>query len=118
MTKGVRVIVTVQFPSAEIAEGASAQMVEAFRGVKDEPGAVQYELFRSLEDPAKIVLLELWSSKELYDQHWQAQLARDGAPDMTPNVALEFYQHTNYQILDSTWQPVDAADRIQSIRWA
>lgn len=118
---GVRVIGTINFPNAEIAEQALAQMVEAFRPKQQEEGAIQYELFRSLENPAKVVLLEHWENRELYDKHWITQTAREGVPEMKQegfSATLEFYTHANYEIVDGIWEPADKRQRISTIRWA
>ncbi len=55
---GVRVIVTLNFPSPEAAEQAVAGMAQAFKPVLQEPGALQYELFRSVDNPQRVVLME------------------------------------------------------------
>lgn len=119
---GVRVIVTLNFPSKEAADQASAGMVQAFRPVLDEPGAVQYELFRSVEHPEKVVLMEHWASRALYDQHWTKQMREQGAPDAEQARALrptfEFYPHAEYELVDGVWEPLDPAQRLATIRWA
>lgn len=118
--KGVRVVATLVFPNAEIADQAVAGMVEAFRPKQKEDGALQYELFRSIEHPEKVVLHEHWASKELYDKHWREQVEREGLPDLSQlsDVKVEFYQHANYSIVDGIWQPSEPTDRISTIRWA
>lgn len=116
---GVRVIVTINFPSAEVAEQAAAGMVEANKPVKERPGAVQYEVFRSAEDPCKVVLLEHWADRPLYDKHWRMQLAAGGPDlgDLVPQV--EFYSHQNYGINEEgVWYPADEAAQSDMIRWA
>jgi len=119
---GVRVIVTLNFPSPEAAEQAVAGMAQAFKPVLQEPGALQYELFRSVDNPQRVVLMEHWASRELYDQHWNKQMREQGAPDQEQARALgptfEFYPQANYDIVDGIWQPLDPADRMTTIRWA
>ena len=118
---GVRVIGTINFPSAEIAEAALGQMVEAFKAKQQEEGAIQYELFRSVENPAKVVLLEHWENRELYDKHWITQTEREGVPELEQegmSATLEFYDHANYVIVDGIWEPKDESRRIRTIRWA
>ncbi len=119
---GIRVIVTLNFPSAEIADQALEGMVEAFRPKAQEPGCLQYELFRSIESPEKVVLHEHWASKELYDLHWTSQTEREGLPDPEQTAMMkpefEFYRHENYDLVGGIWQPLDPADRLNTIRLA
>lgn len=119
---GVRVIVTLNFPTPEVAEQALPGLVQMFQPVKQEPGAVQYELFRSVEDPGRVILMEHWASRELYDQHWLKQMREQGAPDPEQTKMLsptfEFYPHANYDLVDQIWQPLDPAQRLSTIRWA
>jgi quinol monooxygenase YgiN len=61
-----------------------------------EEGCEQYELFQSLDEPNKVVLLERWASQELLDKHMQAERTRNRsaidalvalwAPGSTPTV--------------------------------
>ena len=55
-------------------------MVEANAPIRQREGALQYEVFRSAEDPSKVVLMEHWANRELYDKHWNLQL-EGGPPD-------------------------------------
>lgn len=117
---GVRVIVTLNFPSAEIAAQVATGMVEANRPIQKRAGALQYEVFRSAENPEKVVLLEHWASRELYDRHWTKQLEA-GPPDLDPSMrpTCEFYAHQNYNIdKDGFWFPQDSELRNRTIRWA
>lgn len=118
---GVRVVGTINFPSAEIAEQALGAMVEEFKPKQEEEGAIQYELFRSVINPEKVVLLEHWESRELYDKHWITQTAREGVPTLEQegmSATLEFYDHQNYDIVDGIWEPMDKNLKIKTIRWA
>ena len=116
---GVRVVVTINFPNGEIADQAAAGMVEAHAPVREREGAVQYEVFRSAENPGKVVLMEHWASRELYDKHWNQQLAA-GGPDLDPSLkmSIEFYNYEEYAIDDDGhWMAADPADRSSTIRW-
>lgn len=117
---GVRVVVTFRFVSVEVADRALSAMVEAFKPKQQEEGALEYQLFRSVEEPSKLILLEHWASKALYDKHWSEQVAREGVPVANPDcdVQIEFYQHACYELLDGVWQPSETADRSTTVRWA
>ncbi len=119
---GVRVIVTLNFPHQDAADQAVGGMAQAFKPVLQEPGALQYELFRSVDNPGRVILMEHWASRELYDQHWHKQMREQGAPDQEQaralNPTFEFYAQENYELVDGIWEPLDPADRLSTIRWA
>jgi quinol monooxygenase YgiN len=64
----IRHVVTIQ-----AAPGKAASFASAFKPLQavaqQEEGCEQYELFQSLDDPDKLVMLERWSSQELLDRH-------------------------------------------------
>ncbi len=91
----IRHIVTIQ-----VAPGRADEFAAAFKAVqaiaqRDE-GCEQYELFQSLDERDRIVLLERWTSRQLLDKHMEAERTRDGsaidalvavwAPGVTPTV--------------------------------
>ena len=59
-------------------------------------GCEQYELFQSLDDHEKVVLLERWTSQDLLDKHMEAERSRNRsavdalvalwAPGTTPTI--------------------------------
>ena len=59
-------------------------------------GCEQYELFQSLDEAEKVVLLERWVSQELLDKHMEAERTQDRsaidaivalwAPGSTPTI--------------------------------
>jgi quinol monooxygenase YgiN len=80
--------------------GRAADFVEAWRDrvaeVRREPGCEQYELFQSLDDPDRVVILERWASQALLERHMQAERTGDSsvidalvalwAPGTTPTI--------------------------------
>jgi quinol monooxygenase YgiN len=91
----IRHVITIQ-----VAPGKAADFVGAFKAVQaiaqQEEGCEQYELFQSLDDPCKVVLLERWASEELLDKHMEAERTRNRsavdalvalwAPGTTPTI--------------------------------
>ncbi len=75
----VRLVVTFKAVS-----GQGEQFARAFAPliaeVKKERGCEQYELFRSLEAPDTLVLLERWSDQAALDAHGVALRARGPSP--------------------------------------
>lgn len=75
----IRHIITIQ-----VAPGKAAAFARAFGAVQaiaqQEPGCDQYELFQSLDDPDRVVLLERWSSQDLLDRHLEAERNRNPSP--------------------------------------
>lgn len=91
----IRHIVTIQVAAEQPASFATAfKALQAV--VLQENGCEQYELFQSLDDPDKMVLLERWASQELLDKHTEAERTRNAslieplvalwAPGITPTV--------------------------------
>jgi quinol monooxygenase YgiN len=82
----IRHVITIQ-----VAPGMAAEFATAFKVVQEtalqEEGCEQYELFKSVDDPDKLVLLERWASQELLDGHMEAERTRDSSA-MDTLVAL------------------------------
>jgi quinol monooxygenase YgiN len=71
----IRHVVTIQ-----VAAGQTASFASAFKAlqavVRQEEGCEQYELFQSLDDADKLVILERWASQELLERHMEAERTR------------------------------------------
>lgn len=91
----IRHLVTIQVAPGRVEDFASAfKAVQAM--AQREEGCEQYELFRSLDEPNKVVLLERWANQELLDTHMAAERTRNRsaidalmalwAPGTTPSV--------------------------------
>jgi quinol monooxygenase YgiN len=75
----IRHVITIQVAPGRAADFASAfKVVEAI--ASQDEGCEQYELFQSLDDRDRLVLLERWASQELLDKHMEAEHSRDPAP--------------------------------------
>lgn len=76
----VRLVVTIT-----AAPGKGSDLAEAFRGrcaeVMQEPGCEQFEVFRSVLNPDKLALLELWQDQAALDAHAKLNAARAPLPD-------------------------------------
>jgi quinol monooxygenase YgiN len=75
----IRHVITIQ-----VAPGRAADFANVFRAVQAdayrEEGCEQYELFQSLDDADKLVLLERWSSDELLTRHMEGERSRTSSP--------------------------------------
>jgi quinol monooxygenase YgiN len=75
----IRHVVTIQ-----VAPGKAPDFASAFKSLQaiaqQEEGCEQYELFQSLDDPDKVLLLERWASQDLLDKHMEAERARNASP--------------------------------------
>jgi quinol monooxygenase YgiN len=86
-----------------VAPGSADDFADAFKAVRaiaqEQEGREQYELFQSLDEPEKVVLLERWTSQELLKEHMDAERTRDvsathalvalWAPGFTPRPKQE-----------------------------
>jgi quinol monooxygenase YgiN len=74
----IRHVVTIQ-----VAAGKAASFASAFKALQtvaqEEEGCEQYELFQSLDDPDRMVMLERWANKDLLDKHMEAERARNAS---------------------------------------
>lgn len=79
-------VVTIQVAAGEATNFAAA--FKALQGVVlSEEGCEQYELFQSLDDRNKLVILERWTNQELLDKH--REIERTGyASLIEPLLAL------------------------------
>lgn len=71
----IRLIITLTAAPGrgeELGEGMKARCAD----VMAEPGCEQFEVFRSLVDPDKLVLLEQWRDQDALDVHAQANKSR------------------------------------------
>ncbi len=81
---GVRLIIQFTADSTETADKAVAEAAERCKRTQQEPGCVQFEVFRSALDPKKYVLLEHWESKDALAVH--AQGMASNPPPRNPNI--------------------------------
>ena len=90
---GVRLVIQFTAESPEIADTAIASAVERCRKASQEPGCLQFEVFRSALRPEHYVLLELWDSPDSLAVH--AELNRANPPRPTPGISRERedYEH-------------------------
>lgn len=81
---GVRLIIQFEADSAEIADTAIAEAAERCKRVQQEPGCIQFEVFRSALRPLAYVLLEHWESKEALAEHARGMVANP--PPRNPGI--------------------------------
>ena len=90
---GVRLVINFTAESPEIAEKAIESAIERCKRAQQEPGCVQFEVFRSALRPEAYVLLEHWDSKEALAVHAQGMAGNPPRP--TPGISRvrEDYEH-------------------------
>lgn len=66
---GVRLIVHFTADSKEIADQAIEAAVQRCKSAQQEPGCIQFEVYRSELNPQNYVLLEHWESPEALAVH-------------------------------------------------
>jgi quinol monooxygenase YgiN len=81
---GVRLVIHFTADSAEIADKAIEAAVERCKKAQQEPGCLQFEVFRSALQPERYVLLEHWESKAALAVH--AQGMGTSPPRPTPGI--------------------------------
>jgi quinol monooxygenase YgiN len=81
---GVRLVIQFTADSTEIADRAIASAVERCKKASQEPGCLQFEVFRSALSPEHYVLLEHWESKEALAVH--ASASAGSPPTANPGI--------------------------------
>ncbi len=75
----IRLIVTIT-----AAPGRGAELAEVYQArfaqVLKEPGCEQFEFFRGVADPDRIVLIERWTDQASLDAHAKLQATRPAPP--------------------------------------
>ena len=81
----VRLVVTFH-----AASGKGTELAQAMRArceiSRQDAGCEQFEVFQSVSDPDKLVLLELWKDQAALDAHAKLQAQRPPLPDAAWNV--------------------------------
>ena len=81
----VRLVVTFHAASGKGAELAQAMKARCEVSRQD-AGCEQFEVFQSVADPEKLVLLELWKDQAALDAHAKLQAQRPPLPEAAWNV--------------------------------
>jgi quinol monooxygenase YgiN len=70
--------------SVDLADRAIAEAAERCKRVQQEPGCLQFDVFRNVLRPEQYALLEHWESPEALAVHAQAMAANP--PQPTPGI--------------------------------
>ena len=106
--------------------------------VREEPGCVLVEDFRSTEVAENLLHMELWDSAEAWDAHWASQTKGEGgrvallelmgldpavhdggleSPREVGQNGVEIYDFAPAVFTDGAWQPNDGSPRPRSVEW-
>ena len=95
------------------------------RETRREPGCEEFTWMRGVEDTRHILLLELWGSQRLYDQHWtlrrrtgSAGAARIRAERSHGTGGAEFYRQEELRLLYDRWLPRDPQAWSTTVDWS
>lgn len=94
------------------------------RETQREPGCLEFRWMRGVEDPRHILLLELWASQRIYDQHWILRRrtagsgpARQRAERAHGTSGAEFYRQQEFRLLYGRWLPRDEDAWSTTVDW-
>ncbi|GLI54550.1 antibiotic biosynthesis monooxygenase [Propionigenium maris DSM 9537] len=69
------------------------EFLEVFKGMieptQKEKGYIEYEIYQDEEDPALLIVLEKWESKEDFDNHLQSKHFNKIVPEMVKLMRKE-----------------------------
>lgn len=78
------------------------KFVEVFEGMieptKKEKGYIQYEMYQDEENPALLIVLEQWETKEDFDNHLKSEHFERIVPKMTEFMTKETELNLCYKI--------------------
>ncbi|MCL3819413.1 antibiotic biosynthesis monooxygenase [Aeromicrobium wangtongii] len=101
------------------------QLAEHARTLREEPGCLEAEWYRSLAGGGRVALVALWDDEVAYGRHWARVLSASDSGDPVLRGASargqgetggEFYRHQPYR-LDTTWIPADHREDVAKIHW-
>lgn len=90
---GVRLIVQFTADSRETADQAIEAAVERCKKSQQEPGCLQFEVFRSALRPEAYVLLEHWESPEALAEHARGMATNPPQPRPGIKRVREDYEY-------------------------
>ena len=90
---GVRLVIQFTADSAEIADKAIGESVARCKKAQQEPGCLQFEVFRSALRPEAYVLLEHWESKEALAEHAKGMAGNPPRPNPGITRVREDYEY-------------------------
>ena len=88
----VRLVITTYAKPGKGAELAQA-MADRCRAVQQEPGCQQFEVFQSVVNPDKLVLLERWIDKAALDVH----ALTSTRPTLSPELRVGTSEREDYE---------------------
>jgi quinol monooxygenase YgiN len=120
-TGAVRVVIQL---SQENSEASLAARRENIRETRREPGCLDFDLYRSIEFPDDILLIELWRDQTAYDAHWNLRLKSSTGGGGVPaqrrqgTNGFEFYRQQAFLHLYDRWVPAAEGTRSETVLWA
>ena len=79
------IIATIEIAPGRMDEYLPIAMAHRARCLKDEPGTLQLEILRPLDDSSKIMVYEVYEDETAFDAHWNGasiKRAREEAAGM------------------------------------
>lgn len=89
---GVRLVLQFTADSAELAEKHVQAVVELCKIVQQQPGCLQFEVFRSALRPEQYVVLEHWATQEALDER-RRRMPPPSDPPPGVTRTREIYDH-------------------------
>lgn len=105
-------------------ESQNAELVDYVQRARKEPGCMEAECYRSIDDPGSVAIVELWRDQHSYGDYWarvledpgQGVVLRAASRHAQGDSGSEFYRHQYFQ-RDRIWVAVDHQDRTQKVFW-
>jgi quinol monooxygenase YgiN len=89
----IRLVVTITAAAGKGSELAQAYVTRCAEAMK-EPGCEQFEIFQSVANPDRLVLLERWADKGALDAHARLNSTR---PPLRPELRMGSGEREDYE---------------------
>ncbi|MFD4506234.1 antibiotic biosynthesis monooxygenase [Streptomyces sp. NPDC058457] len=107
--------------------GAQAAWSAYAAGLRDSKGCLEAEVYRSLDDPERLAVVELWEDDGAFGRAWGELLAEGTLPpglSSSPPKSVagagsvsEFYRHGYTDRASGNWLPTSRADEAWRVAW-
>jgi quinol monooxygenase YgiN len=95
-----------------------AQLIGAAQATRSEPGCLEAECYRNIEQPQQLAVVELWADQWSFSEYWSRRLLEEGqdAPLRSSedagyeHAATEFYAYALFHRPDRAWQPIESRE--------
>lgn len=122
-SQGAPIRILIQSCYADV-DGETPALMRNEHATLRELGCEEFAWMRGLDDERHVLLIELWSRPELYDQHWSLRQRTKGAAPARVRAersfgagGAEFYRAADFQLQYGHWLPAHQSEWASAVVW-